>query len=123
MHKPSGGNDLTLDYEERSIPMGKLAIWMVGLFLGLAGVLSFVFFVYGTPKMRPAVEEVLNRPMNQPTLQSNGYVDMKKFRAEQEEWLSTYGWVNRSSGVVRLPIERAMELIVQRGLPARGGKE
>lgn len=32
--------------------------------------------------------------------------------AEQHKLATTYGWVNQDEGVVRLPIERAMELIV-----------
>jgi hypothetical protein len=31
--------------------------------------------------------------------------------------LDHYTWVDKSQGKVRIPIERAMELIVQRGLP------
>ena len=36
--------------------------------------------------------------------------------------LYTYGWVNRPNGVVRIPIYRAMEKIVQEGLPHRKGQ-
>jgi hypothetical protein len=36
---------------------------------------------------------------------------------EERAALTTYGWVDRKSGVVRMPIERAMELLVERGLP------
>jgi hypothetical protein len=37
----------------------------------------------------------------------------------QSDWLEGYGWVDRQAGVVRLPIERAMELVLERGLPTR----
>jgi hypothetical protein len=37
----------------------------------------------------------------------------------QEEKLQSYGWVDRKAGVVHIPIERAMELVIQRGLPVR----
>lgn len=37
----------------------------------------------------------------------------------QNAKLNGYGWVDRSSGIVHIPIDRAMDLIVQRGLPAR----
>jgi hypothetical protein len=29
----------------------------------------------------------------------------------------TYGWIDRNGGVVRLPIDRAMDLVLERGLP------
>ncbi len=34
--------------------------------------------------------------------------------------LNSYGWVDRKHGVIRIPIERAMDLVAQRGLPTRG---
>jgi len=38
---------------------------------------------------------------------------------DEDKTLATYGWVDEKSGTVRIPIERAMELMVQRGLPVR----
>jgi hypothetical protein len=38
---------------------------------------------------------------------------------EEEKTLYSYGWVDEKTGTVRIPIERAMELIVERGLPVR----
>lgn len=38
---------------------------------------------------------------------------------DEDKTLYSYGWVDEKSGTVRIPIERAMELIVQRGLPVR----
>ena len=38
---------------------------------------------------------------------------------DQDQTLYSYGWVDEKAGTVRVPIERAMELIVQRGLPVR----
>jgi hypothetical protein len=39
----------------------------------------------------------------------------------QEEKLNTYDYIDKQAGTVRIPIERAMELIAQRGLPVRDG--
>lgn len=38
-------------------------------------------------------------------------------RAREDLLLDNYSWVDESQGKVRIPIERAMELIAQRGLP------
>jgi len=40
-------------------------------------------------------------------------------RAEQRRLLENYGWVDREAGVVRVPIEEAMQSILRAGLPAR----
>ncbi len=53
-----------------------------------------------------------------PRLQAQAPEDLCKFRAEEEATLNSYGWVNQQAGIVRIPIDRAMRLLVQRGLPA-----
>lgn len=41
------------------------------------------------------------------------------FNARQDEALRTYGWINQGLGTVRLPIDRAKQLVLERGLPVR----
>lgn len=48
-----------------------------------------------------------------PRLQVSPRLDMQQFRAREDATLSTYGWIDRDAGVVRVPIERAMELLVE----------
>ena len=54
-----------------------------------------------------------------PRLQNNPQQDMRELRARQEAVLKGYGWINREGGVARIPIEEAMRIIVERGLPTR----
>ena len=54
-----------------------------------------------------------------PRLQVDEVEDIKQLRAAHEEELRTYGWVNREAGIIRIPIERAIELTASRGLPTR----
>ena len=54
-----------------------------------------------------------------PQLQVNPREDWLKYREQQEQSLETYEWENRGAGTVRVPIERAMELLVQKGLPVQ----
>jgi len=44
---------------------------------------------------------------------------MRSYADSQDQLLDTYGWIDRQHGIVRLPIDRAMELLLERGLPAR----
>ncbi len=55
-----------------------------------------------------------------PRLQANPRVDLRAYNAAQADQLQHYGWVDRAAGVAHIPIERAMELVAQRGLPTRG---
>jgi hypothetical protein len=53
----------------------------------------------------------------QPRLEQNERVEINDFRLKEEQTLNSYGWVDEKSGTVRIPIERAMQLVSQRGLP------
>jgi len=55
----------------------------------------------------------------QPRLEENERAQLRPFIEDQDQKLATYDWVDKDSGTVRIPIDRAMELIVQRGLPVR----
>jgi hypothetical protein len=55
----------------------------------------------------------------QPRLEENERMQLGPFIEEQDRKLATYDWVDKNKGTVRIPIDRAMELIVQRGLPVR----
>jgi hypothetical protein len=55
----------------------------------------------------------------EPRLQTNPRQDMLDLRAAEDQTLTTYGWVDKNAGVVRIPIEQAMKLTIERGLPER----
>ena len=46
-----------------------------------------------------------------------------EFNKAQNEALSSYGWINQGFGTVRLPIDRAKALVIERGLPVRPAPE
>jgi len=62
----------------------------------------------------------LKRTPPAPRLETQPLVLKAKLRAQEEARLNAYSWADRPGGVVRIPIERAMDLIVERGVP--GGK-
>jgi hypothetical protein len=52
-----------------------------------------------------------------PNLQAQPQLELAEFRLRQAKILSSYGWVDREAGIVRIPIDRAMDLVAERGLP------
>jgi hypothetical protein len=56
-----------------------------------------------------------------PRLQTYPFDDVKGFRKEEAKLLEHYQWINKNDGTVRIPIERAMDLLAERGLPHRAG--
>ena len=61
----------------------------------------------------------VQRPMPTPALQTQPFMDVFTLRQGEAEKLSSYGWVDKDGGVARIPIDRAMEMVIQRGLPVR----
>ena len=53
----------------------------------------------------------------EPRLQSNPASDLVRFQKEESASLNSYGWIDRRAGVVRIPVERSMDILAQRGLP------
>jgi hypothetical protein len=83
--------------------LGFVAISMMGLFFYLRSTAPDVF--------KTAVEH----HFPQPTLQKSPQDDLRRFESEQRATLSGYGWVDRSKGLVRIPIGEAMRIIAARG--------
>ncbi len=70
-----------------------------------------------SPALQNRVAE-LTQTFPTPRLQTDdGAQDITVLHAREDLLLSNYSWVDQSKGTVRIPIERAMELIAQRGLP------
>lgn len=54
-----------------------------------------------------------------PRLQADPVADLNKFRAAEEQHLNGSGWIDKKSGVAYIPIERAIDMTAQQGLPVR----
>ena len=55
----------------------------------------------------------------EPRLQAYPAIDLEKLRAKEDKQLNSYEWVDEATGVMRIPIERAMDIIAENGLPTR----
>ena len=55
----------------------------------------------------------------EPRLQTTPVPNRKLIVEQESKQLNTYGWVDSKSGVVRIPVDQAMKLLAERGLPAK----
>jgi hypothetical protein len=70
-----------------------------------------------SPDMQHKVAE-LTEQFPTPRLQTDdGNQDVADLHQREGLLLDNYSWIDQSQGKVRIPIERAMELIAERGLP------
>ncbi len=54
-----------------------------------------------------------------PRLQTDPRQDLLDLRARDHAAIDSYAWVDKQAGVVRIPVERAITLLAERGLPSR----
>ena len=69
------------------------------------------------PTMTPFENERTIPPL--PRLQVLPQREIHDYWEAEQDLVNSYGWVDRQNGVVRIPVDRAMRLLLQRGLPAR----
>jgi hypothetical protein len=67
----------------------------------------------------PLAAEQKGRVPPEPRLQTHPRQDLRDLRSAEDAVLAGYGWVDKDAGIARIPIDEAMRLTVQRGLPAR----
>jgi hypothetical protein len=52
-----------------------------------------------------------------PRLVTSEPLALAEFRAQEDALLASYGWVEKDKGIARLPIDEAMRIVAERGLP------
>lgn len=118
---------LVAGHETAEIRTSPIVRFLVGL--GAAALLVFILMgvlfnvmeeraVKAEPRLSPLVTRERERVPPEPRLQVTPLRDYQVFRAAQDSLLRTYGWANRETGTVRIPIERAMEILAARRLGA-----
>lgn len=130
MQTPS--QNASVHYEESDVDIGAIFKTGTGLIILAAAIhvvvwLAFVSFdgrEAANPRIRYplAVGQELRLPPA-PRLQVTPRQDLRDLRAREDQALNSYQWVDRSGGIVRIPIAEAMKLTVERGLPVRASPE
>lgn len=75
-----------------------------------------------SPPASPLAREYGRAEPPAPRLQTDPLADLRALRAEEDARLFGYGWVDRDAGIVRIPIERAIDLLAERAAAARAGR-
>lgn len=109
------------DINVRAVLWFAIALVAMAILIHLAVAGLFVLFKKEHPSPEaPSRIAMQPKPLAAvPRLQVNPVEDLEQFRRAEETKLDSYGWVDKQAGIVRIPIKRAMQLIAERGLPAR----
>jgi hypothetical protein len=104
-------------------PMVKFGIWLViSTILVSVGLAAMYWLLIRESTERADTQRypmAVNTPARQPAeprLQQFPRTELYEFRLKEEAELHSYGWVDKNAGTVRIPIEDAMRLMLDRGL-------
>ncbi len=124
-------------FEREDLSSRSVMYFMAGLAIFAAVIYVIVFGMYrfldtyekaNQPAISPLVTpQADTRTMTventksfpQPRLEENERNQLRSVIQDQDRKIATYDWVDKNRGIVKIPIERAMDLLVQRGLPVR----
>jgi len=131
MHSAHGhapADNPTVHHETSDVNIRAIFAFGAGLIAVAAAVhfiiwLMFLYFgareATGEVRQFPLAVSQENRLPPEPRLQTNPRQDLIDLRNGEDALLNGYSWVDKTQGIVRIPIGDAMKLTVQRGLPAR----
>jgi hypothetical protein len=113
-------------HEKRDVRFRPLLLISVGFILLVAAVMVlmalFFNFYYGRPlfSLRPGPSLAERQlPPPEPIMDAQMAEAIAEEIKKKERALSSYGWADRKAGVAQIPVERAMELMLEKGFPTR----
>jgi hypothetical protein len=102
-----------------------VALFALGFAILLGGTLALMIWIVDLFHVTPEGHGLQTAPVvatpphpPEPRLQASPTGDLLEMRHANQARLQSYGWVDRSINMVRMPIERAMQLVVEQGLPS-----
>ena len=113
----------TGDVSLRPVVLGGLGLIVALAVVGLAGAGYFVHLERQQARESPPASPLSERrapPV--PRLQPDPAGDMRALRAWERGVLESYGWVDRDAGRVRIPIDRAIDLLTERAAGRGSGR-
>lgn len=118
-------------HEESDINLRPVVIAGVALLIVLVVTAAAMFGLF---QAMDALEARMSPPANPlaaaegprvpplPRLQADPIKDLHELRKAEHDILTSYGWIDRDAGTVRIPIDRAMALLAERGTAAGAGQ-
>jgi hypothetical protein len=123
--KPTEGTGGYEAQDLRPLAIGVFGI-LVAAAIGLGILVAYWFYWYSANEAartgpRPSALFRQEAPKG-PRLQVDAPKDLREFLAEEDTLLHSYGWVNRQTGTVRIPIDQAMQILAERASAASAMK-
>ena len=96
-----------------------LAVLLAAIALVCFGLFRFFTVHYQIGETSAPFVDRRQVPMT-PQLQVNPREEWLKYREQQDHSLESYAWVDKTKGIVQVPVETAMQILVKKGVPVEG---
>jgi hypothetical protein len=116
-------------YEHTDIDVSvgyKFGLWLVvSMLISIAIVTGAFYYFEGQGRAANAAAQKYPLAVGQqkqpptPNLQNQPFKDIYTLRQGEAERLGSYGWVDKDGGIARIPIDRAMDVMIEKGFPTR----
>ncbi|MBZ9776850.1 hypothetical protein [Mesorhizobium sp. CO1-1-8] len=101
----------------------RILLWFSAGFVVFLGVtLGVLALLFDTTPRQPPLGRAFEDNDRSPTLQRDGEDALRKLLARETAQLEKTGWVDETAGIARIPIEDAMQMIADKGLPEWMGR-
>ena len=124
----NGADNVEVVHEESDVNVSAIIRYGIGLLVIAVLLHVFLWWLQSTYTRRneraqtqvyPLAAGQQDRLPPSPRFQQNPQQELQDLRAQQQALLEGYGWVSKETGVARIPIEDAMKMVVERGVPVR----
>jgi len=111
-------------HEPTDVDVVAVSKFTLGLTLAVILALAAMWFLFDwfvrsesaeTPKATPYAVQNPRKEPPEPRLQTQPLVDGQKLREDENAVLSSYGWVDPDKKIVRIPIDRAIDIVAREG--------
>src|SRR3982074_1527450 len=115
-------------HETSDVDIRAILEFGAGLIVVAVGIHFVVWLLFGyftsreaqrVPPEYPLAVSQGERMPPEPRLQTTPREDLRDLRAGEDAVLESYAWVDKNAGIVRIPIDEAIRLTLERGLPTR----
>jgi len=128
-HNHESNVNPAVSHERRDVNVFQISAFGIGLLLAcivtVFAMWALFDFLYSREDKKnatnPAAAMMNERPKlpPEPRLQAQPKVELKDLRSDEDAILNNYGWVDPNKGIVRIPIDQAIDIVSQKGLPSK----
>jgi len=116
-HTPNGAGHEQSEVSVRLIvvSLAFLAVTTFLVFLLVIGIFRYFYASYSTEEATKRSQPVVPP---EPRIEVAPYEQLQQLRAKEDHVLNTYAYVDKGSGVVRVPINQAIDMLAAKGVPS-----